>query len=89
MVTDNYEYMHPEGKSPTLCILDEAQYQDMEHFGRVHQTMMATKGKVKIFGIAVSLAAPMRNCGLIQTSKSVYMMMMHGVRSYSLIKTAL
>ncbi len=51
MVTDNYEYMHLEGKSPTLCILDEAQYQDIEHFGRVHQTMMATKGKVKIFGI--------------------------------------
>ena len=51
MVTDNYKYMHLEGKSPTLCILDEAQYQDMEYFGRVHQTMMATKGKVKIFGI--------------------------------------
>ena len=51
MVTDNYEYIHLEGKSPTLCILDEAQYQDMEHFGKVHQTMMATKGKVKIFGI--------------------------------------
>jgi len=51
MVTDNYEYIHLEGKSPTLCILDEAQYQDMEYFGRVHQTMMATKGKVKIFGI--------------------------------------
>lgn len=51
MVTDNYQYRHLEGKSPTLCIIDEAQYQDIEHFGKVHQTMMATKGKVKIFGI--------------------------------------
>ncbi|EIJ66675.1 hypothetical protein BD31_I1093 [Candidatus Nitrosopumilus salaria BD31] len=51
LVTDNYQYRHLEGKSPTLCIIDEAQYQDIEYFGRVHQTMMATKGKVKIFGI--------------------------------------
>jgi len=51
LVTDNYQYRHLEGKSPTLCIIDETQYQDIEHFGRVHQTMMATKGKVKIFGI--------------------------------------
>jgi len=58
MVTDNYEYMHLEGKSPTLCILDEAQYLDMEHFGKVHQTMMATKGKVKIFGIGGESGSP-------------------------------
>jgi len=51
LVTDNYQYRHLEGKSPILCIVDEAQYQDIEHFGKVHQTMMATKGKVKIFGI--------------------------------------
>ncbi|MDF2425866.1 MAG: hypothetical protein OPY08_05490, partial [Nitrosopumilus sp.] len=51
LVTDNYQYRHLEGKSPSLCIIDEAQYQDIEYFGRVHQTMMATKGKVKIFGI--------------------------------------
>lgn len=51
MVTDNYQYRHLEGKSPTLCVIDEAQYQDIEHVGRVHQTMMATKGDVKIFGI--------------------------------------
>lgn len=51
LVTDNYQYRHLEGKSPTLCILDEAQYQEIEHFGKVHQTMMATKGKVMIFGI--------------------------------------
>lgn len=51
LVTDNYQYRHLEGKSPELCIIDEAQYQELEHFGRVHQTMMATKGMVKIFGI--------------------------------------
>jgi len=51
LMTDNYQYRHLEGKSPTLCILDETQYQEIENFGKVHQTMMATKGKVKIFGI--------------------------------------
>ena len=51
LVTDNYQYRHVEGKSPTLCVIDEAQYQDIEHFGRVDQTMMATKGKIRIFGI--------------------------------------
>ena len=51
LLTDNYQYRHLEGKSPTLCVIDEAQYQDIEHVGRVHQTMMATKGDVKIFGI--------------------------------------
>lgn len=58
LVTDNYQYRHLEGKSPTLCILDEAQYQDLEHFGRIHQTMMATKGKVKIFGIGGEAGSP-------------------------------
>ena len=51
LVTDNYQYRHVEGKSPALCIIDEAQYQDIEHLGKVHQTMMATKGALKILGI--------------------------------------
>jgi hypothetical protein len=50
-LTDNYQYRHLEGKSPTLCVIDEAQYQDIEHLGKVNQTMMATKGKIGIFGI--------------------------------------
>jgi len=58
LVTDNYQYRHLEGKSPELCIIDEAQYQELEHFGRVHQTMMATKGKVKIFGIGGEAGGP-------------------------------
>ena len=51
LVTDNDRYIHLEGKSPDLCVLDEAQYQDLEYFGRIRQTMMRTKGKIKIFGI--------------------------------------
>ena len=58
LVTDNYQYRHLEGKSPTLCILDEAQYQEIEYFGRVHQTMMATKGNVKVFGIGGEAGSP-------------------------------
>jgi len=58
LVTDNYEYRHLEGKSPTLCILDEAQYQNIEYFGKIHQTMMATKGKTKIFGIGGEGGSP-------------------------------
>jgi len=58
LVTDNYQYRHLEGKSPTLCILDEAQYQDIEYFGKIHQTMMATKGKTKIFGIGGEGGSP-------------------------------
>jgi len=58
LITDNYQYRHLEGKSPTLCILDEAQYQDIEFFGKIHQTMMATKGKTKIFGIGGEGGSP-------------------------------
>ena len=58
LVTDNYQYRHVEGKSPTLCILDEAQYQDIEYFGKIHQTMMATKGRTKVFGIGGESGSP-------------------------------
>lgn len=44
-------YRNVEGKSLNHCILDEAQYQDMEHAQKVVQTMMATKGKLTIAGI--------------------------------------
>lgn len=57
-VTDNFEYRHVEGKSLSLCILDEAQYQDTQHIGKVHQTMMATKGKLKILGIGGEASSP-------------------------------
>lgn len=44
-------YRNVEGKSLNHCILDEAQYQDMEYAQKVVQTMMATKGKLTIAGI--------------------------------------
>ena len=58
LLTDNYQYRHIEGKSPTLCVIDEAQYQDLENFGKVTQTMMATKGKLKILGIGGESGSP-------------------------------
>jgi hypothetical protein len=49
--THTNEYRNVEGKSLNHCILDEAQYQDMEYAQKVVQTMMATKGKLTIAGI--------------------------------------
>ena len=58
MTTDAHHYKHVEGKSLNLCLLDEAQYQDIQHLNRVHQTMMATKGKIKILGIGGEAGSP-------------------------------
>lgn len=58
MTTDNHEYKHVEGKSLSLIILDEAQYQDIQFIGKVHQTMMATKGKIMVFGIGGESGSP-------------------------------
>ncbi len=55
---DGNMYKNVEGKSLNLCILDEAQYQDMGHAERVVQTMMATKGKLIILGIGGELGSP-------------------------------
>ena len=49
--TDTGKYKNVEGKSLNHCILDEAQYQQMEEAPRVVQTMMATKGSLTIVGI--------------------------------------
>lgn len=56
--TDNYEYRHVEGKSLNHCILDEAQYQEIQHLSKVNQTMMATKGKITILGIGGESGSP-------------------------------
>jgi len=58
MTTHNHQYKNVEGKSLSLCLLDEAQYQDIQHLNRVHQTMMATKGKIKILGIGGEAGSP-------------------------------
>ena len=58
LTTDADQYKHVEGKSINLCLLDEAQYQDIQYLNRVHQTMMATKGKIKILGIGGEAGSP-------------------------------
>ncbi|AFS80033.1 hypothetical protein NKOR_00575 [Candidatus Nitrosopumilus koreensis AR1] len=57
-MTDNNQYIHVEGKSLNHCILDEAQYQDIEHLEKVRQTMMATKGKMSILGLGGEFGSP-------------------------------
>ena len=49
--TDHNQYGHVEGKSLDHVMLDEAQYQDIEHFDRVTLTMTQTQGKVSVLGI--------------------------------------
>lgn len=56
--TDNYQYKHVEGKSPIHVVLDEAQYQDIQFFPKVLQTMMATHGRVTIAGIGGDSGSP-------------------------------
>ncbi len=58
MTTDHYEYKHVEGKSLSVCLLDEAQYQDIQWISKVFQTMMATKGKIMVFGIGGESGSP-------------------------------
>ncbi|MGI0056362.1 MAG: terminase large subunit domain-containing protein [Nitrosarchaeum sp.] len=58
LTTDADQYKHVEGKSIHVCFIDEAQYQELENLNRVHQTMMATKGKLKIFGIGGEAGSP-------------------------------
>lgn len=57
-MTDNNQYIHVEGKSLNHCILDEAQYQDIEYLEKVRQTMMATKGKMSILGLGGESGSP-------------------------------
>lgn len=57
-ITDNQEYRHIEGKSPTLTVLDEAQYQDIQYISKLVQAMMSTKGKLTIVGIGGESGSP-------------------------------
>jgi len=58
MTTHIHEYKHIEGKSLNLCILDEAQYQEIQFIGKIYQTMTATKGKIKVLGIGGESGSP-------------------------------
>jgi len=57
-LTDNYEYRHAEGKSLVLTICDEAQYQDIQFFPKLQETMTATKGRLLVLGIGGESGSP-------------------------------
>jgi len=58
MITDHNGYKHAEGKSLVLCMLDEAQYQDVHFLPKLEQTMMKTHGKLRILGIGGEAGSP-------------------------------
>lgn len=51
MTTDQHGYKHIEGKSLSCCVLDEAQYQDVEYLAKLEQTLRVHKGKLRVLGI--------------------------------------
>lgn len=59
MDTDHREYKHIEGKSLDLCILDEAQYQDIQYLSKLEKTFAyKSHGKLRIFGIGGEAGSP-------------------------------
>ena len=56
ITTDHNQYKHVEGKSLSHVMLDEAQYQDIQHFDRVVMTLMQTHGKITVCGITAPTA---------------------------------
>jgi hypothetical protein len=58
MITDHNGYKHGEGKSLQLCMLDEAQYQDVQYLPKLEQTMMRTHGKMRVLGIGGESGSP-------------------------------
>jgi len=58
LITDHNGYKHAEGKSLVLCMLDEAQYQDVQFLPKLEQTLMKTHGKLRILGIGGEAGSP-------------------------------
>ena len=58
ITTDHNQYKHVEGKSLSHVMLDEAQYQDIQHFDRVVMTLMQTHGKITVCGIGGESGSP-------------------------------
>ncbi len=58
MDTDHREYKHVEGKSLDLCILDEAQYQDIQFLSKLEKTFAFTRGRLQILGIGGEAGSP-------------------------------
>jgi len=55
LVTDESQYTHVEGKSPNLVVMDEIQYQELEHLEIVYEamatTIVTTGAKLRMAGI--------------------------------------
>jgi len=56
--TDIGGFRKVEGKSPSLIVLDEAQYQELEFMDKLESAMTMTKGKIKILGIGGESGSP-------------------------------
>lgn len=51
MITDEGKYSQIEGKSPTIVLFDESQYQNLEYLPVVMESLTMTRGKIIILGI--------------------------------------
>ena len=49
--TEGSHYKKMEGKSPKLMMLDEAQYQPVQHLGKLESAMTMTHGLMRVLGI--------------------------------------
>ena len=58
LTTDHWGYRHIEGKSLAICILDEAQYHDIQFLPKLQEAMTATKGKLYILGVGGESGSP-------------------------------
>lgn len=56
--TDIGGFRKIEGKSPSLIVLDEAQYQEMEFMNKLETSMTITHGKMRILGIGGEAGSP-------------------------------
>jgi hypothetical protein len=56
--TDIGGFRKIEGKSPSLIVLDEAQYQEMEFMNKLETSMTMTHGKMRILGIGGESGSP-------------------------------
>jgi hypothetical protein len=56
--TDIGGFKKVEGKSPSLIVLDEAQYQEIEFMDKLESSMTMTKGKIRILGIGGEKGSP-------------------------------
>lgn len=58
MKTDARQYKHVEGLSLAWCVLDEAQYHDIEFLPKLEKTFTMTKGRLRTLGIGGEQGSP-------------------------------